>query len=59
MYSPKLERDWGYYSPAQNKIVLHTRQEKTFFHELGMPLMLSLQSRKRDKMPNRKLLPSL
>jgi antirestriction protein ArdC len=35
LYSPKLERVWGYYSPAQNKIVLHTQQEKTLFHELG------------------------
>jgi Antirestriction protein len=35
LYSPKLDRAWGYYSPAQNKIVLHTQQEKTFFHELG------------------------
>jgi antirestriction protein ArdC len=35
LYSPKLDRAWGYYSPAQNKIVLHTEQEKTFFHELG------------------------
>ena len=35
LYSPKLDRAWGYYSPAQNKIVLHTQQEKTFFHELS------------------------
>ncbi len=35
LYSPMLNRAWGYYSPAQNKIVLHTQQEKTFFHELG------------------------
>ena len=33
-YSPKLNGAWGYYSPAQKKIVLHTEQEKTFFHEL-------------------------
>ncbi len=35
LYSPMLDRAWGYYSSAQNKIVLHTEQEKTFFHELG------------------------
>lgn len=34
-YAPGRDGSWGYYVPDKEKIVLHTTQHKTFFHELS------------------------